>query len=56
MDPFDKPRNARLVQAIDSVNEKFGIGAVILTRLDQQDFPKSAEENGVLKKVQGDGA
>jgi DNA polymerase IV len=28
-DLFDKPRNARLVQAIDAVNEKFGRGALI---------------------------
>ncbi len=28
-DLFDKPRNARLVQAIDAVNEKFGKGALI---------------------------
>ena len=27
-DLFEKPRNAKLVQAIDSVNEKFGKGAV----------------------------
>src|SRR5258708_7198177 len=28
-DLFDKPKNAKLVQAIDSVNEKFGKGALI---------------------------
>ena len=29
VDLFDKPRNARLVRAIDLVNEKFGKGALI---------------------------
>ena len=28
-DLFDKPKNAKLVQAIDAVNEKFGKGALI---------------------------
>ena len=28
-DLFEKPRNAKLVQAIDAVNEKFGKGALI---------------------------
>ena len=29
VDLFDKPRNARLVRAIDLVNEKFGKGALV---------------------------
>jgi len=28
-DLFDKPKNAKLVRAIDEVNEKFGKGALI---------------------------
>ena len=28
-DLFDKPKNAKLVRAIDQVNEKFGKGALI---------------------------
>ncbi len=28
-DLFDKPKNAKLVQAIDAVNQKFGKGALI---------------------------
>jgi hypothetical protein len=28
-DLFDEPKNAKLVQAIDAVNEKFGKGALI---------------------------
>jgi hypothetical protein len=28
-DLFEKPKNARLVKAIDAVNEKFGKGALI---------------------------
>jgi DNA polymerase-4 len=51
-DLFDKPKNAKLVRAIDEVNEKFGKGALMYgdaSRPDEQDrLPKGAEGEGVL--------
>jgi hypothetical protein len=50
-DLFEKPKNARLVKAIDAVNEKFGKGALIYgdaapdqtSKIDFQRVPKVKE-------------